>query len=88
MDDLEDQVNGTGWNFDTPGTDEGPLVFNHEDGSETSMISSSVTGGYAVEYEPADGATEAVTDQHVSFADLGNGVEWLEHVLSRHEEVN
>lgn len=85
---LERAVSGTGWMFNKPSSDKGPVVFNHTDGSEVSFVSSSISGGFAVEYEPASGVTEAITAHHTSWADLNNAMEWVVHTLERHESVN
>lgn len=92
---FEEAIDGTGWELDKPTSDEGPVVFNHNDGTELSFVSSTVTGGYAVEYIAADDVRVAVkenpkrgVDSHTSWMDLDNAVEWVVHTLERHESIN
>lgn len=91
FDEFEDTITGTGWSFEEPSSDNGPVIFTHSDGSELSFVSSSITGGFAIEYMSGDGVSEAIkedTDGHTSWAEIDNAVEWVVHTLERHEKVN
>lgn len=68
----------------------GPVEMVYKDGTQVVLISSPTTN-YVVDYEPSDEVSkEAVTDTHVTFGknELHNAVEWMEHVISRHEKLN
>lgn len=99
FDEFESTVDGTGWSFDKPSSDEGPVEFETEDGSEVSFTDSrDRTGTVAVEYTPSEEVTPAVTlnknggwmgdYHHKSFTDVGKAVEWVVHILEKHEEDN
>lgn len=85
--DVDDSIDETAWKLVVKG-DKGPLEFTHSDGSVVTAVSSSITGGYAVTYEPAAGVDNAVTDEHTSWQSLDNMGEWLVHVLDRHVKLN
>lgn len=86
-DDVYDAMKGTEWEIEAKG-DKGPLEFTHADGTTVAAVSSSITGGYAVTYEPADGVTDAIVDKHVSWQDISNMSEWLVNVLNQHSKRN
>jgi len=88
VDELQSAVNETGWNLSIANTDDGPIEFVHDDGSEISFVSSSISGNYAVEYQSSESSKSAVTDEHVSYVQLNDAIEWVVHILSRHEKVN
>lgn len=88
FDTLEDTISSTGWGIDKPSSDKGPVVFKHSDGSELSLVNSSISGGFALEYEPANDDVDIFKDKHQSFRSLSNAVEMTEHILSRHENRN
>lgn len=88
MKNLEDAISGTDWSIDKPSSEAGPIVFNHSDGSEISLVHSSISGGFALEYEPANDDVDIFKDKHQSFAVLGNAIEMTEHILSRHQNRN
>ena len=83
---LESKLQGTGWSKAANNSDEGPVVCKHTDGSELSMVNSSITGMFAIEYLPAEG-TRAFKD-NPRFGDLDNAMEMFEHILTKHESDN
>lgn len=84
---VDEAIDGTDWELEVKG-DKGPLEFTHTDGTTVAAVSSSITGGYAVTYEPSDGVTDAIVDKHVSWQDLTNMSEWLVNVFNQHSKRN
>lgn len=85
---LEEAISETEWSIDKPSSDKGPVVFNHSDGSEISFVNSSISGGFALEYQPENDDVDIFKDKHQSFRNLGNAVEMAEHILTRHQNRN
>ncbi len=85
---IESMTENTGWDFTRPSSERGPVVCNHEDGSELSWTDSrGRTGTLRVEYQPADG-TRAFNEDGISFGDPDNAMEMFEHILTKHARDN
>lgn len=96
LEEIEETIDSTGWDLERPQTEEGPLSFKHQDGTEVSFHHGQ-TGNFTVEYRlygafnkrlADEGVKKGVQDEKVSYGELGNATEWLIHVLKRHEKVN
>lgn len=88
FDTLESTIDGTNWTMDKPSSDGGPVIFNHSDGSEISIINSTISGGFAINYDPSNDEVDIFDNKHQSFADLDRMIEMAQHILNRHHKKN
>ena len=95
IDELEDIIDDTGWNMNIT---EGPITFEHQDGSELFFGNIQHLSRFKIEYTASDTATTAVDssageqayvyDKGNQSTQLSDIMEWVEHILEKHESDN
>jgi hypothetical protein len=92
--DLEEISRNYNWSIDYS-TEEGPVYFNSNDGSQCTIHQGGMVGTVVVQYEPEEGTNKVMaseSDRRQAYNASKDGfesvLEWLEHYMKKHNNKN
>lgn len=80
------KVDATGWMFSLPDGNSAPLVFKHRDGTEVSVVDSSITNFYRVDYTKSENSDVLINFEKERYAEKDNAFDRLYSLLEKHEK--